>query len=253
MPDDSVEDCMRLMTENRVRHLPAVEGTNVIGGQVIVPGTALVELAIQAGDHAGCPVLDELVIEAPMLLPDNLVLRVQVVVGEPDETERRPLGIYSRPEDREREWTRHASGYLSDDQSPEIAPVMTPWPPADAEPLTLEGCYDTLAERGYQYGPVFRGLTAAWQCGNEIFAEVALPEDTDTTGFALHPALLDAALHAPLITVQTGQDGVALPFALRQVRLHASGAKAIRVRLTLSDDRSEEHTSELQLLRHLVC
>ena len=31
MPDDSVEDCMRLMTEKRVRHLPVVEGTTVIG------------------------------------------------------------------------------------------------------------------------------------------------------------------------------------------------------------------------------
>ncbi len=30
-PDDSVEDCMKLMTENRVRHLPVMEGTNVIG------------------------------------------------------------------------------------------------------------------------------------------------------------------------------------------------------------------------------
>lgn len=30
-PDDSVEGCMRLMTEKRVRHLPVVEGTSVLG------------------------------------------------------------------------------------------------------------------------------------------------------------------------------------------------------------------------------
>ena len=30
-PDDSVEDCMRLMTDKRVRHLPIMEGGNLVG------------------------------------------------------------------------------------------------------------------------------------------------------------------------------------------------------------------------------
>jgi CBS domain-containing protein len=30
-PNDSVEECMRLMTEHRIRHLPVVEGQKILG------------------------------------------------------------------------------------------------------------------------------------------------------------------------------------------------------------------------------
>jgi CBS domain-containing protein len=46
-PDDSVEDCMKLMTEHRVRHLPVVEKGNVVG---IVSIGDLVNWTISAQD-----------------------------------------------------------------------------------------------------------------------------------------------------------------------------------------------------------
>ena len=31
LPDSTIEDCMRLMTENRVRHLPVLDGEQLVG------------------------------------------------------------------------------------------------------------------------------------------------------------------------------------------------------------------------------
>src|SRR5580693_3745824 len=72
------------------------------------------------------------------------------------------------------------------------------WPPAGAVPVPVEGWYARLAQLGYGYGPAFRGLVAAWRCGDEVFAEVRLPQGqhADAAGFIVHPALLDAALHS---------------------------------------------------------
>ncbi|MFD0381494.1 polyketide synthase dehydratase domain-containing protein [Streptomyces stramineus] len=70
--------------------------------------------------------------------------------------------------------------------------------PAGAEPLDLDGFYDRMADGGFAYGPLFQGLRAAWRAGDDVYAEVTLPETgaSDTGSFGIHPALLDAALHA---------------------------------------------------------
>ena len=112
------------------------------------------------------------------------------------------------------------------------------WPPAGAVPLTVEGLYEGLASAGYGYGPVFQGLRAAWRRGNEIFAEVTLPAEAvaDAGAFGIHPALLDAALHASKLGEEPGQAGeVWLPFAWTGVSVHAAGASMLRARLTLDD------------------
>ncbi|MGC5347063.1 polyketide synthase dehydratase domain-containing protein, partial [Streptomyces sp. DT171] len=85
------------------------------------------------------------------------------------------------------------------------------WPPAGAVPVDLDGFYEAMGEVGLGYGPVFRGLTAAWRSGDDLYAEVALPNGTDVDGFRVHPALLDAALHGVALLGVVGE-GAALPF-----------------------------------------
>ena len=110
---------------------------------------------------------------------------------------------------------------------------LAAWPPPGAEPADAAGIYDVLAGRGLGYGPAFRGLVAAWRRGQEVFAEAALPEAVPADSYGLHPALLDAALHAIGLGsfAGTGGDGPVLPFAFTGVALHAAGAAAVRVRL----------------------
>ncbi|MFI5611165.1 SDR family NAD(P)-dependent oxidoreductase [Amycolatopsis sp. NPDC051903] len=201
---------------------------HVVKGAILVPGTGFVELAIAAGDQVGHSTVEELTLQAPLVLPPDGAVALQVVVG-PADGDRRPVTVFSRPADGD-EWTQHAVGTLSAAPRPEPA-GLTEWPPPGATPIVVEGAYDLLEERGYGYGPSFQGLTAAWRRGNEVFAEVALPEPAAPTAnlYGLHPALLDIAMHADLL----GDPGGAtlLPFVWNGVTLHAAGASVLRVRI----------------------
>ncbi|MEU9006349.1 type I polyketide synthase, partial [Streptomyces sp. NPDC048551] len=212
---------------------------HAVGGTVILPGTAFVELAVRAGDQVGCGRLVELTIEAPLVLPESGGVQVQVVVGAADEAGLRSVDFFSRSDAGEfaEPWARHASGVLSAEADvPSFS--LEAWPPAGAVEVAVEGLYEGLAEAGFVYGPVFRGLTSVWRSGDEVFAEVALPEEVvgEAGRFGLHPALLDAALHALGVGGLLPDEGAGgwLPFAWSGVSLVASGASRLRVRLTSS-------------------
>ncbi|KOV70526.1 SDR family NAD(P)-dependent oxidoreductase, partial [Streptomyces sp. MMG1121] len=198
-------------------------------------GTAFVELAIRAGDEVGCDRIDELTLETPLVLPEQDGIQLHLTVSTPDESGRRSLAVYSRTEDapNDQPWTRHASGTLMPGTSAIPAFDFTAWPPRGATPVDIEGLYDGLAGIGLAYGPAFQGLRAAWRSGNEVYAELALPEGVDPDRFGLHPVLLDAALHAAGLTDGLGgSESVRLPFAWSGVALHAVGAAALRVRVS---------------------
>ncbi|MFD4673749.1 type I polyketide synthase [Lentzea sp. NPDC058450] len=197
---------------------------------ILLPGTAFVELALHAGEQVGCGTLDELTLQAPLVLPRTGSVQLQVVVGAP-ESGVRPITVHSRVDDEQ--WTRHATGALTESQDADFE--LTQWPPAGAEQIDVTDVYDGFADAGFGYGPLFQGLNAAWRSGDDVFAEVSLPSAADTDGFGVHPALLDATLHG----IGAGgllSGGALLPFAWRGVRLHSTGAKSVRVRLTATGE-----------------
>ncbi|MFI7003383.1 SDR family NAD(P)-dependent oxidoreductase [Nocardia sp. NPDC050175] len=208
---------------------------HVILGVPILPGTVFVELAQRAGAEVGAHTVRELVIEAPLAVADSVDLRVLLGVADPAGL--RSVAVYSRASDAAADdpWTCHASGTLATEAVAQDFSVGD-WPPA-ADPVDVADAYAALAAQGYEYGPAYRALVALWRGVDETFAEVALPDHlVDEAGrYGLHPALLDAALHGELLAAAE-TDGVALPFAWRDVCVRVGGAARLRVRIRRHGD-----------------
>ncbi len=235
---------------------------HAVAGTVLLAGTALLELAFYAGERVGCGAVRELTLEVPLVLAGESAVVLQLVVGEGKESGERSFGIYSHlegedPSSEQERWTRHASGTLTatgaerNGRVAELAQRATlfedgAWPPSDAGAVDLDGVYDTLAEYGFEYGPVFQGLRAAWRRGEEFFAEIALSSPKaleEAESFGVHPALLDAAFHVGVSALLTEKPGdgeargsVTLPFAFAGVELYLPGASALRVALSRGGD-----------------
>ncbi|MYW01789.1 type I polyketide synthase [Streptomyces sp. SID3343] len=131
-----------------------------LAGHDVLPDTALLELAVAAGDEVGCYRVAEFACEAPLLLPAE----VRVVVGAD-----RAVAIHSRAGEDE-VWTRHAAGVLAIG-SPPVTAELAVWPPAGATEIEPR----------------------VWRRDDDLFVEVDLPAERHGDGFTVHPALLDAA------------------------------------------------------------
>ncbi len=207
-------------------------------GQTLLPSTVYVELALAAASATGAGGIEELALETPLLIPDSGGVQLRVSVESPAEGGQRAIAIHSRLEGEAGEdWVRHASGLLS--AEPVTAGVTDDdevpmsWPVEEAEQLDVELAYERLEESGFELGPAFRCLRAAWRSGEEVLVEAELAEERagDATGFELHPALLESATRAGIGFAAAADDAPVLPVAWRAVRLAKPKATALRFRI----------------------
>ncbi len=211
---------------------------HAVSGTVLLPATAFLELALRAAEQVGAETVEELTMQAPLVLTEGGAAALQVSVSPAAEDGRREVTIHARPEGEDGEWIAHATGMLSERLVAAAEPLDV-WPPEGAMPLEVDYIYDRLAELGVEYGPAFQGLTAAWRDGEKIYAEVSLPEQVahEAESFAIHPALLDSALQSAMLARldDRAASDFGFPFTWREVGLMAVGARQGRVRLTLGD------------------
>ncbi|MGW2265888.1 SDR family NAD(P)-dependent oxidoreductase [Streptomyces koyangensis] len=212
---------------------------------LVSPGV-FAELALRAADRAGCVSVAELTVHSPLVVPEGGSVQLQILVGAPDALGRRPVAVHARPEGDPRTepgvddgadapWTRHATGTLAATREEPAGPPApaSAWPHPGATPLDLGALRTRLASTGLGHGPAFRGLRAAWQDGDRLYAEVALPAEAEQQAaeYLLHPALLDAALQ-PLVSARAAEGatgGVPLVRTWRGLSVTTRGARTLRV------------------------
>ncbi|MDI5938161.1 SDR family NAD(P)-dependent oxidoreductase, partial [Micromonospora sp. DH15] len=212
---------------------------HTVNGAALVPGSVFLDIAVHVARTVGGARVDELTMESPLVLPPQGPVDLQVTVSGPDPRGVRSLTVSSRaaaPDDPagERPWTRHVSGTLSDRETEAFTGFPAAWPPPDAEPIDLDGLYEALAGAGIGYGPAFQGLRGAWRDGSTVYTEAVAPDGGTADG--LHPALVDAAMHALAANHPSLSSGteILLPFAWRGVDAYSWHAAAIRSRLTVT-------------------
>jgi amino acid adenylation domain-containing protein/non-ribosomal peptide synthase protein (TIGR01720 family) len=211
---------------------------HMLGERVLFPATGFIDVILRAGELAGCPVIDELVLHSPLVVSGDASVDLQIMVAAADDGGRRPFTVHARTnlDHTVGAWTLHASGAVGSDQHPAAAPLPAP---RRLEAIEADSFYQRLAAQGHRYSGPFRSLRGIGQNPDQpgvVYAEVGLPADTDVAGYGIHPALLDAALHALAAVPDSSADdadpaALRLPYAFSAITLYATAATRLHVQL----------------------
>ncbi|WUP79374.1 type I polyketide synthase [Microbispora hainanensis] len=227
-----------------------------VHGHVVVPGVTFLELAAWAARQTGCAEVVELTHKAPLIVPPDGRIELQLRTGPADPAGRREFSLRCRSAtaSRGRPWSQLATGVLGPARTSDVparrakdAATGRGGVPDGAIPIEVGDFYQRFNARGhYGWGPVFQNLRAAFRHGDDLYAELRLPEDPRLRSglFDLHPALLDAVMHGlgldgapePLIDLITdGGDGTPrprIPFIWNGVAISGNGARELLVRVS---------------------
>lgn len=198
-----------------------------VGGHVVLPATALAEMALAAGRATlGTERLrlEDFAILAALHLSPGESVETRVAIDTAG-----GVSLSSRPRGSQ-EWNLNARGRVLDDAGALLPPPVPA--PADegANGLDAEALYAAAARLGLDYGPAFRLVRSAQRFGADIHLDLDAPTDPQA-GYVLSPTLADAALHGLVLAAeglpsQAGTAFLPVRFAALTVRSTTPAVRA---------------------------
>jgi acyl transferase domain-containing protein/NADPH:quinone reductase-like Zn-dependent oxidoreductase/acyl carrier protein/SAM-dependent methyltransferase len=220
------------LTRLDARHMAYLKDHKV-DTHVIFPGAAFVEMALEAGVQLfeGRPfAIEDFEIRKPLILPEPASGVVIELTYEPAE---RTFTIQSRFE-QAASWSVHVVGSMRSERT-ESSFAATTWqrPGNELEPEGVGQFYGHMSDLGLRYGDEFRPVRELFAGGGKSAGKVSLSEEISgrAAEYALHPVLLDGALHvfsAGAKTVEDRRAKMKLPVRFAKILfLRSPGASAL--------------------------
>jgi phthiocerol/phenolphthiocerol synthesis type-I polyketide synthase C len=205
-------------------HLAPAFNDHVVSGTVVVPGAALVEMALAAGrQHLGTlgVSLHDFEILHALTLENDSTRSLQVRLS-PESCD---IEILSRPRLQEGAWMLHAKGRIAPLAPSLNIPQRLDVTPINSSTFNAEALYARARTLGLDFGPAFRRLSAVKQLDDTTLRTKLTPRRcaAGNDGYDLHPTDLDGAFQT-LIALMSDQDihqnkVMYLPCRLGEIRL----------------------------------
>ena len=204
--------------------------------KTVFPATAYLEIALAAGRSIypdSSLRLREFSIKQPLILEDELTQLQTVLSPETDSTR---IQIFSRSATQ---FVLHSEVWLDDTQLQSSVDIEQLKSQLQPYPLEIADYYQTLSDRGLNYGISFQGIKQIWQGEGEALGYIQLPDIIETANdYQLHPALLDACLQL-IGTITESQSGVYLPVSIESLVLAKSGSNSLWSHVTLKPTQND--------------
>ncbi len=209
-----------------------------IGSSVVFPATGLLELALAAASAGGSAqrLVSDLKILHPIVCEPQRACRVQVVLSPVEQGHACHISRFDGTA-----WRLCAECQLPEQLPAGRQPLKLARRPDDCREVSVAEHYALGRKLKLEYGPSFQGVRRLFAADEEAWGEVQLPGNVDASGYAIHPALLDACLQVAGAALENLHNAW-VPVGIRSYQLHDEPAFGERLQVYATVDQVSSET-----------